>query len=376
VVELGGDEAALALQFGQQGGRIRHAHHLRNYQPVRFARGQAVGLGILQVLQAMLEVAQESVGVQQAGHGLRRQQLALGQQAQGGAGRAFAQCRVAPAADQLEHLGQEFDLADAAAPQLDVVAALGMQALLAADLGADLGVHGADRVDHAEIEVAPEHERAHDCFQRGDVQRVAGDRARLDPGVALPLAALHDQVFLDHREAGRQRAGLAVRAQRHVDAEGETVLGDFGQRRDQLLAEADKELVVRQLALAGAGGGIAILRVDEDQVDIGRDVQLEAALLAHGNDDHLLRPAGFLADRLAVQGHHLVHQGGGVLLNSKIGKTGDRGDHFVQVGLALQVAPDDGGQQQVAQAAHGAHQGQAGRKVRVQYRAEIEASQR
>ena len=57
---------------------------------------------------------------------------------------ADAGCRVAAAPDQLQHLGGELDLADAAAAELDVVA-----------LDRDLGVVPLDdAVDHGETEPA------------------------------------------------------------------------------------------------------------------------------------------------------------------------------------------------------------------------------
>jgi hypothetical protein len=97
-----------------------------------------VGLGIVQVLQAVFQIAQEGVGSQQLVDDGVAQQAFLGNDAQRGAGRAVAQRGVAAAADQLEHLRQELDFADAAAAQLDVVAAVRVQPLLAVDLGADL----------------------------------------------------------------------------------------------------------------------------------------------------------------------------------------------------------------------------------------------
>ena len=256
-----------------------------------------------------------------------------------------------------------------------------MQALLAVDLGADLRVHVADRVDHAEVEVAPEHERPHDGVQRGDVGRVARDRARLDPGITFPFAALYDQVVLDHVQARHERARFAVWPQGHVDAEREPVFRHLGQRGDQLAAQAHEEFVVRQRFLAGAGAGVAVFRVDEDEVDVGRDVQFAAAMLAHRQHHHLLGAAGVVTDGLAVQRRHLGHQFGDVGLDGEVGEAAHRGDDFVEIGEAVQVAPDDGADEQVAQAAHGARRGQ-GRAVRPQRRfrlqrcAEIERGQR
>ncbi len=202
----------------------------------------------------MFEVAQESVGTQQLFHDGRFQQALVRHRAQGGARGTFAQLRIAPATYQLKHLREEFDFADAAAAQLDVVAAVRVQPLLAVDLGADLAVHGADGIDDAKIEVAAEDEGPHDGVERGNVFRLARHGARLDPGIALPFAALHDQVLLHHAQAGGQRARVAVRAQGHVHAEGKAVLRDLGQGGDQFLAHANEKLMIGQAALARLSG--------------------------------------------------------------------------------------------------------------------------
>src|SRR5690606_2070094 len=96
-------------------------------------------------------------------------QVLVGQHAQRGPGRAVAQVRVASAAYQLKYLGQELNLAYAAASQLDVVAALGMAHFLPFYLGADLAMHDAHRVDGAEIEIAPIDEGPDDVVQFGNV---------------------------------------------------------------------------------------------------------------------------------------------------------------------------------------------------------------
>ena len=55
-----------------------------------------------------------------------------------------------------------------------------------------------------------------------------------------------------------------------------------------------------RLASVARAVGLAVLRIDEDQVDVGRDVELAAAELAHADDDEILRAARVVA-RLAVQ---------------------------------------------------------------------------
>ena len=76
-------------------------------------------------------------------------------------------------------------------------------------------------------------------------------------------------------------------------------------------------------------------------------------MLAHRQHHHLLGAAGIGADGLAVQGGHLRHQLGEMRLDGEIGEADHGGHDFVQVGLAVEIAPDDGADEQVAQPAHG-----------------------
>jgi len=100
---------------------------------------------------------------------------------------------------------------------------------------------------------------------------------------------LHDQVLFHHAQAGGQRSRVAVRTQGHVHTESKTVLRDLGQGGDQFLAHANEKLVIRQAALARLGSlRVTIFRVNKDQVDVRRDIQLAAALLAHRQDHQCL----------------------------------------------------------------------------------------
>ena len=96
--------------------------------------------------------------------------------------------------------------------------------------------------------------------------------AGLDPGVALPFAALRDEIVFQRVERADQRPGVAVRPQAHVDAEDLAVGGDVAERLDDALAEAVEEVEILDALLRPRR--IAVLRVDEDVIDIGRDVQL------------------------------------------------------------------------------------------------------
>jgi len=60
----------------------------------------------------------------------------------------------------------------------------------------------------------------------------------------------------------------------------------LGQRGDDAAAQAVEEILIRQNLRATR---VAVLRIDEHEIDVGRDVELAAAELAHGDDDQLFR---------------------------------------------------------------------------------------
>ena len=100
----------------------------------------AHGLLVVQVLNAVLHLAQEDVG---AGHGVGRflrHQPGLGQALQGLQRGAAAQLRELAAAHHLQQLHGEFNLADAAARELHVVGALGVACAALGGVVADLAV--------------------------------------------------------------------------------------------------------------------------------------------------------------------------------------------------------------------------------------------
>ncbi len=80
---------------------------------------------------------------------------------------------MAAAQDQLLGLGEEFDLANAAAPQLDIVAR--HRDLAMADMGMNLPLDGLDILDGGEIQMPPPDERPGD---RSETPRPFRDRRR------------------------------------------------------------------------------------------------------------------------------------------------------------------------------------------------------
>ena len=335
-IELAGTHAQHGGDGGVLGGIVR----------------QPVGLGIFLVLQRVLGATQQAPGRQQLFHIGLVQQPAARQPLQGLRGAALAQGRILPATHDLEHLGAELDLADAATPQLHVeagVVAAGAPALGLAGLGADHVVQLGQRGERRKIQIGTEHEGHHllhqllfvaACAVEGGQARV-GNHPTLEPGKALPFAPLLVEIAAQGGQGGDQRAHVAVGAQPGVHAEDEAVGRDVG---EQLAQPAGNALQVARF--------LARVPCHVDQVDVGRDVQLAAAQLAHAHHQHVLRTAAAVQ-----QGAPLFLQlGGGHLqgmAHGDLGPVGDGAQHFFQRGLAAHVAFDEGHHQQVAEAPQG-----------------------
>ena len=175
-----------------------------------------MGLLVVQVLDAVLDPAQELVGAGQRVGGRLRHQARRGDALQRLQRRARAQLGELAAAHHLQQLHGELDLADAAARKLDVVGALGPAGAALGRVLANLLVQHAQRIEHAVVEVAAEHEGQHRAAQRlrrAAVDAVARrDHPALEPGKALPLAALHLEIVLQRAERHGRRPRVAVRA--------------------------------------------------------------------------------------------------------------------------------------------------------------------
>ncbi len=197
---------------------VRETHRRGQPRAARCVLRQRVRLGVVRHLQAVLDPPQECIGRRELRDGGRRQQLRAREPRQGRLQRGRPQARLRPAADQLLRLHDELDLADAARAQLHVV-----PQLAPLDFAGDHRLHLAQALVDAVVEVTPIHEGPHDAVVERAVARGAGDRARLHPGVALPVAAVLLQVVLERAEVHRERSRLAERPQAHVHAEHEAL---------------------------------------------------------------------------------------------------------------------------------------------------------
>ena len=309
--------------------------------------GQVVGLLIGPGLQTILGAAQKDVSVPECVDRWFRQPVAGGQIVQHRPDAAPAQFGLAPAVDQLEGLADEFDLADAARTELDVA----LQAL-AFDLAGDQRLHPAQRLEGAVIQIAPVDERVQHLEQAFARGMVAGYHPGLDQGVALPLAAMGLVVIFQGAERGDQRAGIAERTQPHVDPVDEPLRGDFGQQLDQPLPEAAEEVLVVQAALTV---GLSFGRIGEDQVDVGGEVQLAAAQLAHAQHHQPLGLSGRIARRAVAPAQRLERllQRG---IDQGFGQSAEFGQDLVQRRIQGQIAPGDAHHGLAPEAAQRGHQ--------------------
>ena len=246
-----------------------------------------------------------------------------GQRAQRLAGAAQPERGIAAAEDELLGLGEELDLADAAAPQLDVVAQHLDRA--AAAMGVDLALDRMDVVDGREVEMlAPDVGR--EVGQEGLADgAVAGHRVGLDHGRAFPVLA--DALVVElgrlHRHGERRRA--RVGAQPEVGAEDVAV--GRGLRHELHQHPRAAHEMPRQLLVVAERRRVAV--VEQDEVDVARIVELAGAELAHAQHREG-RGVGIAADgELSVAGE-LQQDRIGEGAQAARGEGAERAGHLVE----------------------------------------------
>ena len=123
----------------------------------RLGRGQQVGLGIVDHLHAVLDRPQQAIGIGQAACRGGRQMPGRLQRGDRVERRRAPQRRIAAAVDHLLDLDEEFDLANAAAPALEIESRADMRVLR--EMVANPHRNLAHILDHPEIDRAAPHER-------------------------------------------------------------------------------------------------------------------------------------------------------------------------------------------------------------------------
>ena len=254
----------------EEGGNLRHALVVVRH---------AVGLAVVRHLQPVLDGAVEGVGLHQLVHRLAAHMAGGDEPVEGLPRAAHAERRVAPTPDELLSLREEFDLADATAPELDVVPGDGD--LAAAAMGVDLALDRADVLDGGKVEMAAPDEGLQPVQEARSGLDIAGHGLRLDHGGAFPVLAGGRVIGLGSadREGGRGRAG--VRAQPQVGAEHIAVCRPLVHDRDQVAGEPGEDLLQPVAARVGRD----LLVEEDDDVDVAGIVQLAGAELAHAEDD-------------------------------------------------------------------------------------------
>ncbi|MNV16234.1 hypothetical protein D3C71_1069890 [compost metagenome] len=199
------------------------AEHEGNALQFRFGIGQHMGLFIAHHLDAMLHLTQEPVGVGQAVARFCVDPFRLGQ-----CGKRLLRCphperRHAAAGDELLRLGEELDLADAAAPEFDIMTLHRNRAM--ALMGVDLPLDGMNIGNRRVIEIFAEDERRQLAQEVLARLHVAGHRPRLDIGGAFPVLppALVIKQRRFHGNGERRRAGVGP--QPEIGAEDITIGG-------------------------------------------------------------------------------------------------------------------------------------------------------
>ncbi|MCY1525749.1 hypothetical protein D9M68_607410 [compost metagenome] len=256
----------------------------------------------------------------------------------------------------------ELDLADAAARELHVVGAPGVAGGALGRVLADLAVQRAQRVEDVVVQVLAEHKGQHRAAQGagalvGDAGG-RGDHAAFEPGEAFPLAALHLEILFQRAQRNRARPRVAVGPQRQVDAEHVAVFGGFAHGVVDVLDRLAEVLVVADaVAALGIAGGLAVVVVHVDQVDVARHVELARAELAHA-DHPELSPLARLGQRRAIQPVQLGEGQGAGGVEREFGQFGDRAGHHLERGVLLAVEHHQALQHQLAQHAQGRGHGQ------------------
>ncbi len=282
------DRAEVMQQLaGELGSRLVPEEY-REAREAGLVTGQAVHLLVLRHLQAMLDAAEEAIG---AGHLLRnlgRDPADLRQRLECRAGGGDAHLGETPTPDQLLGLGEELDLADAAAAKLDVVPEHGDAA--AALVRLDLPLDRVNILDRREVQMTAPEERPELRQEMLAIGDVARDRARLDEGGALPVlpGALVVGERRQHRERRRRRGGVGTEPQ--IRAEGVAVLGALVHEAHEVAGEP-REKLMRALPPAIAH---ALGIEQHDQVDVAGIVELARAQLAHAEHDEPALALGIL----------------------------------------------------------------------------------
>ena len=321
---------AMLLELAREGVPVGRAHGKRDALAREGVFGQSMDLRVAQHLQAVLEAAQIRVRGLQLGDDIRRQQPRARELRQRAQQRGRLQPAVATAADELEGLHDELDLANAAGTELDVIGELAPL-----DLALDQRFHLPQALEHPVVQIAAIDERPHRGSVNFGVALGRRDRACLDVCVTLPVAAVAWQVILEGGKTGNQRAAVPEGAQSQVDAQHEAVGRRRLQQPYEALAEPREELLVRNRARAVC---LAMLGKQQNEVDVRGEVELAASEFAHCNHDERLRRA-VSGTGLPIAGDEGATRDAYSSIDRRVRKRAQLGERLLEIGPTRKITP-------------------------------------
>ncbi len=270
----------LTLGLGAALGIIGEAHALGKLAELFRAFRQKVRLQVTHQLQAMLDAAQETIGVLENAIFLVGNATGVSQRLHRLEGIALADLGQIAAVEQLQELDGEFDVADAADAGLD----LGVAVAVAVGFLLDAPLQGLDAVNLAGGEILAVDERLDGLEKLLAQAHVAGAGPNLDEGLAFPGAAERVVISQSAGQRPSQGAAFAFGPQPEIDAVGQPLIAVLRQEAHDFAHNAREEIVVADAADAFAARR-AVFVEKEHEVDVGAVIQLLAAVLAEGQDD-------------------------------------------------------------------------------------------
>ena len=256
--------------------------------------GQPMRLAVIEDLQPVLHGAKERVGAFEDLPLLVGEAASLGEPADRLERVAGAHPRRVAAAQELQKLDRELDVADAAAAGLHV-ARIGARADRPA---LDLPLERLDAADVGPREPAAIDPGLHLHHEPAAKRFVAADAPRLHPGLPLPGAAKLVVMLQCGLEGEHRRPNAAVRPQAEINAVGDAEIGGLGDEPHGLLHGPLEKLLVR----AGLRPRhLAVGGIDENKVDVARIVEFAAAELSKRDRRERRPPAPRLARDAALR---------------------------------------------------------------------------
>ncbi len=313
---------------------------------------QCLRLPVLDHLQPVLDHPQEAIGLDHLRRRLRLHPCGGHQRLDRRAGGRLPQLRIAPAPDQLLGLGEELDLADAAAAKLDIMAGHGDVPVAFHRM--DLPLDGMDVLDGGEIQMLAPDERPQALQEGLAGLDIAGDGPRLDHRRPFPVLthALVIGLRRQHREGEGRGGGVGPQAQ--VGAEHIAGVGPLLQDAQEIPRQADEEILDR--ALAGVAGDFRV--VEQYQIDVAGIVQLARAKFPHAQDH---QPGAFqrvvgVRRRQVARVDAPLQQMPRCAVDSRVGEIAERPGHALQRQNSHNIGQSHGEGDTAPRLAQGLHQ--------------------